>query len=114
MTTATLTYTSVLRLPRVNWKLICFFGALFSVLLLVYYIYQVNQLTLGIYTIKNYEKKIETVSKENSSLESTFAESSFLGGVMEKTQKLNFQKTTAVKYAQILENSVAISQNNIK
>jgi hypothetical protein len=117
MTTATLTHsriqknsyakTKTVELPQINWGIICTIGATVCTLLLFFYIYQINVLTKGTYLISSYKNSIEEISKENKKLEVNFAENSFLGEVLTKTQELNFEKTTAVKYIQVLESSLA-------
>jgi len=117
MTTATLSYSRVrktvnnkiksVELPQINWHIVCLAGAVLCSFLLFFYIYQINILTRGTYLISSYEKSIEAVSEENKKLEISFAENSFLGEVLAKTQELNFQKTTSVKYIQVLESSLA-------
>jgi len=115
MTTATLinsrniSYEKIkaIRLPQINWKIVCFIGIVLCLFLLFFYIYQINVLTKGTYLINSYENSIDKISKENKKLEVNFAEASFLGEVLTKTRELNFEKTTSVKYIQILENSLA-------
>ena len=86
-----------------------------SLALLVFYVWQINDLTRGSYQINSYEKQISKLSDENKNLEVSFAESSFLGQALEKIQALNFQKTTSVKYIQISDSSVAtVQQNNVR
>lgn len=118
MTTATLTYNraqknlqakiSSVSFPVINWKTVCFIGFFMSLALLVFYVWQINDLTRGYYLTNSYEKQISKLSDENKNLEIFFAESSFLGQALLKIQALNFQKTTSVKYIQILDNSVAV------
>ena len=120
MTTATLNINklqknlqskaSSVEIPMINWKLICLLAFLISLPLLVFYVWQINDLTRGSYTINNYEKQISQLSDENNNLQVSFAESSFLGQAIEKIQGLNFQKTTTVKYIQIPANCVAIAK----
>jgi hypothetical protein len=117
VTTATLSYYRVQKnlqskinsvsLPRVNWKAVCFVGFFMAATLLVFYVWQINDLTRGSYLVNSYENKISNLSGENKNLEVSFAESSFLGQALEKVQALNFQKATSVKYIQVLDNSVA-------
>jgi hypothetical protein len=117
MTTATLSFYRVQKnlqakissvsFPSINWKAVCFAGFFMSLALLVFYVWQINDLTRGSYLINSYEKQISKLSEENKNLEISFAESSFLGQALNKIQALNFQKTTSVKYIQILDNSVA-------
>jgi len=91
--------------PVINWKAITFAGFFITLVLLVFYVWQINDLTRGSYTINNYEKQISQLSGENKSLQVSFAESSFLGQALVKIQALNFQRTTSVKYIQILDSS---------
>ena len=123
MTTAVLGYSKIQKriqsrvesasLPEVNWKIICVAGFLASLVLLIFYVWQINGLTRGSYLINIYEKQISRLSDENKNLQFSFAESSFLGEVLAKTQALNFQKVTSVKYIQILDNSVAAVNNKL-
>lgn len=107
MTTAVLKLSSArskaqtLNLPKINWKVFCIISFMALFFSLVFYIYQINNLTGGTYSINMYESKISNLSKENRKLEVSFAESSFLGLVEAKTRELNFQKTAGVKYIQV-------------
>lgn len=117
MTTATLASSRVQKnfrakiesvdLPLINWKAVCFAGFFVSLAMLVFYVWQINDLTRGFYTINSYGKQLSELSEQNKNLQISFAESSFLGEALEKIQALNFQKTTSVKYIQVLDNSVA-------
>ena len=97
-----------LSLPNLNWKLISLLGILFFVAMLVSYVFLVNQLTKGVYLVKSYNKEVSTLSKENRRLETNFAESGFLGQVNQKAKNLNFEKTTAVTYVQVLDSPLAV------
>ncbi|MCX6720401.1 MAG: hypothetical protein NTW11_01190 [Candidatus Staskawiczbacteria bacterium] len=118
MTTAVLGYLKVqksiqskvrsINLPVINWKSVCFVGFFVSLSLLVFYVWQINNLTRGSFLVNSYETQISKLSAENKNLQVSFAENSFLGQAMEKIQALNFQKTTSVKYIQIPDSSVAI------
>ncbi|OGZ79133.1 MAG: hypothetical protein A2528_02595 [Candidatus Staskawiczbacteria bacterium RIFOXYD2_FULL_37_9] len=95
---------------KISWKIVCFAGLFASLCLLVFYVWQINDLTKGSYLVNTYENQISKLSYENKNLEVSFAESSFLGSTLEKIQAMNFQKTTSVKYIQIPDNSVAIKR----
>ncbi len=121
MTTATLAYKAVqskvtsIHLVKIPWKLMYFSATLLCFFMVIWYIFLINQLTNGTYIIKNYNKQIHTITAENKTLENSFAKSGFLGSVEEKTQALNFEKTTHVTYVQILDNSLARApEDNIK
>ena len=118
MTTAVLTISRVQKnlqhkidsidMPVINWKAVCFVGFFMALALLVFYVFQINDLTRGSYFINTYEKQISRLSSENKNLQVSFAENSFLGQALEKIQALNFQKISSVKYIQIPNSAVAI------
>ena len=116
MTTLTLAYRHITaktkfgNLPIIPWKYIAFFGALSLTGMLVLYVISVNQLTMGTYSIKNYDKQIAQLTKENKVLETSFAESEFLGNVQKRVKELHFEKTTAVTYVKILEGSLGLAK----
>ncbi len=113
MTTTTLSYRALqhkiipLNFIKINLKLVYFLAILFSLVMLVFYIFTVNELTKGAYLIKNYNKEVVSLLEENRNLQTNFAESDFLGLAQEKAKELSFEKTTNVTYIQILQNSLA-------
>ena len=118
MTTATLSFLRVqqkakaINFPKANWKMVCSVGFIVSFALLVFYVWQVNDLTRGSFLINSYEKQISQLSDENKNLQVSFAENSFLSQAQQKAEALHFQKVTfaSVKYIEILDNSVAIAK----
>lgn len=124
MTTATLNLIRVQKnirakvdsidLPSVNWKAVCLVGFFISLFLLVFYIWQINDLTRGFYLVNSYEKEISQLSEENRNLVISFAESSFLGQALIKIKALNFQRATLVKYIQTIDNSAQLAKANKK
>ena len=94
-------------MPRINWKVIYFLATVVCCVMLVFYVFLVNQLVGGAYAIKDYNMQITALVLENRDLQAYFAESSFLGGIQEKAQQFSFEKTTNVKYLQILQSALA-------
>jgi len=90
-----------------NWDKVCFAGFALCLLLLFFYIYQINVLTSGTYFISKDRLLIEEISKENKKLEVLFAENNYLEEILSKIENSNFQKTVSIKYIQILDNSLA-------
>lgn len=117
MTTTALNLQKIVRekaeaisLPKVNWKIIFFVGLFFVTIMLLMYSFLVINLTKSTFLTNNYEKRIKLLSEENKKLQLEFAENSFLGYVNIKAKDLNFEKTTAIKYIQVLENSLAAAK----
>lgn len=90
-----------------NWDKVCFAGFISCSLLLFFYIYQINILTSGTYSISKRKSSIEEISKENKKLEVLFAENNYLEKVLSRIEDSDFQKTVSIKYIQILDNSLA-------
>lgn len=87
--------------PRINWKMLYVSVALFSLLMLIFYVYSVNKITESVLVVRDYNKQIDELSRENSTLEASLAQVSFWGNIMEGAKELNFEKTSGVKYLQI-------------
>jgi len=85
-------------------------GILLCLSFFVFYIFYVNQLTQGAYLIKNYNQKISQLSKESKAIEANFAETGFLDQIHDKVSELGFEKTSYVKYIEILDISLARAQ----
>ncbi len=113
MTTLTLGYRAInhkiklISFPRINWKIVYLSGILLSLSMLISYVFLVNELTHGTYLIKNYEKEINILFQENRILETNSTKVGLLGQVMEKAKELGLEKTTNIKYVQIIESTLA-------
>ena len=90
-----------------NWKMVCIMGFSMVCSLLILYAFLINELTGGTYLVRNYGNQIEALSQDSKNLEVSFAKTGFLGLVEQKAKELNFEKTTSVKYIQILDASLA-------
>ena len=98
--------------PSVNWKAICLVGFFAGLSLLIFYAWQVNGLARGAYLINTYEKQISKLTDENKNLQISFAENSFLGQALVKVQALNFQRTTSVKYINVVDTSAVVAETS--
>ncbi len=75
--------------------------------LAVSYIFQINNLVSKNYSLQNYKKNIEKISRENEKMESSLAGAGSLQNAEVKISELGFEKITTIHYVQILENTVA-------
>jgi hypothetical protein len=91
----------------IPWKTLCVCLSASCLALLVAYIFMVNSLTSGAYLMKSYEKQINKLSDQNRVLETSFAESNFLGQTQQDAQQLGFEKTSSVTYVQVADTSLA-------
>lgn len=100
-------HTIVLPVPQVNWKPFYITMMVVLSLVLVFYVFSVNELTRGVYTIKNYNQQIGSLLKENKVLANSFSNNNFLIKTQERAEQLSFQKTSNVAYVQVLETTLA-------
>ncbi|MGM0439349.1 MAG: hypothetical protein ACQEP3_02875 [Patescibacteria group bacterium] len=84
---------------------------LFSLLLLVSiftYVFQVSALTKETYLIEDYQQKIDSYSKENSSLEYKFLQNNSFFEVENIAQELNFEEVGRVSYIEVSGSEVVV------
>lgn len=116
MTTLTLGYRAIghkiktAALPAIHWKSLLWLVSFFFLASLVAYIILVNQLTRGAFLIKDYNRTVDNLISQSKNLETSFAESGFLGNVQQKAAALSFEKTTKVSYVKMLDNSLTLAK----
>ncbi len=94
-------------LLKINWTFMYSIGIFLCLVLVFFYVFRVNQLTLGVNVIKEDMAKIDVLSEQGRMLETSFVESGFLGRAQATAKDLGFEKTTNVSYIQIMQNSLA-------
>lgn len=77
-----------------------------SAFLVGFYIFQVGALSQEKYLIKDYEEKMNLLSKNNIFLDISFSKMNSLSNIENYLKDKNFVKTNGVKYIRILEGSV--------
>ena len=106
-------HTLSLNLPVVSKKIplslrsFSIFSIAFLFLLLFLYVFQVTILARSTDLVKNYQRRINELSRDNASLEISLAKQNSLVNIKTLVQNLNFEKTDQVRYLQILEGQVA-------
>ena len=73
---------------------------------LVFHVFQVNAEVSERYLIKEYEERINELSKENKALEVGLVQIGSLDKIVEQITSLNFEKTDKVHYIRVLETQV--------
>jgi hypothetical protein len=82
-----------------------FLALLFS--LLVFYMFQINNLISGSYNLNVYQKNVDRLSAENEKLESNLVRAGSLERVEQKISELSFEKIDKIHYIQTLVAQVA-------
>ncbi len=114
MTTNTLTYSIsqnklfIMRFPRVRFVAVLVLGLIGLILLLSFYVFQINEMAGSSYLVENYNKKINRLFQENQSLEMNFVQINSLENIEKLVNNLNFEKVKEPSYIQILDGAVAV------
>lgn len=96
-----------IKAPRINWRIFLLLGFCLSLLLSVFYVFQINEMIKDGYVIKSYQKTLDNLIRENKKLEVNLAQISYLENIEKKTKELSFETVKTVKYIQILDSSLA-------
>jgi hypothetical protein len=75
--------------------------------LLIFYIFQINDLVSRGYLLHAHQKNVETLTQENERMGANLAGAYSLKNVESLVKAMGFEKTGKIHYIQILENSVA-------
>lgn len=93
-------------IQKINLFLISGLILLFGLLGL--YIFQINEITKGMFSVKNYNKKLENLLQENKILEIKFSQLSSLENLGLLVAQLNFDEAGKIDYIKIPEEVVVI------
>ena len=93
-----------------NWKIISkiflFLSVLAVLLLLIFYIFQVNAEVSERYLVQKYDGKLGQLSKESQNLEIGLIQSNSLNNIAILMEELNFEKPEKIHYIRVLGNQV--------
>jgi len=85
--------------------------SIFSILaLLLFSLYQVNEMTKTFYLVQGYEKKIYLISQEQEGLENNLSQSKSMGDIEAAIKSLGFEPVGAMRYVKSSEGGVAVRQ----
>lgn len=93
---------------RLNLRIFRILIFLFVIPLLVFYIFQTNNMISDGYQIRSLQKGLDGTAKENRILEINYARTKSLEIIEKRVQELGFEKIGRINYFQVLENSVAV------
>ena len=93
-----------------NKKIFILAAISFIFCLLIFYIFQINNLVSKSYSLQSYQKNIEKIFSENEKMESNLAGVRSLQNAEARISELGFEKITKIHYIQILESAVATAK----
>ena len=100
-----ISYPFVLRW-RSNLKAFWIFSVVLIILLLTFYVFQINSLIQNTYVIQGYEEKVKDLTEGNKKLEINLAELNSLQNLEHLVKSLNYTEAGKIKYIQVLGGQV--------
>jgi len=97
-------------LRGVGLKTILILGTFSILALLLFSLYQVNEMTRTFYLMQGYEKKISLISQEQEGLENNLSQSKSMGDIETAIKSLGFEPVGAMRYVKSSEGGVAVRQ----
>lgn len=91
---------------KFSLKIFWILSALSIILFLAFYIFQANSMVSEKYLLKDYQKKLNNLSRENEFLEINSAQVNSLGNIENLVKDFGFEKVGQVHYIQVLESQV--------
>lgn len=73
------------------------------IVLVVFYVFQINQMTGAVYSIGDCEKRINSLSLENKKLEIDFSQANSLANIEARIRKLDYEPIKELRYIRIFE-----------
>ena len=98
---------STLLRPTFSKRLFWLFALILFAVILVSYVAQVNSFTGAKYLLKNYQVKVQVLSREREGLEINFSRANSLSNIEGYISTQGFERIQKQKYIQILEDQVA-------
>ncbi len=87
-----------------------FLGAGLLITTLIFYIFQINEITKLSYLMGSYEKRISSFSQDNGSLEARLSKTNSLENIEALVNNLNFEPVGKVNYIRILDDTIVTKQ----
>lgn len=97
---------NLIKLPKINLRILWVVSISLIVLFIGFYIYQVNVEASERYSIQEYQKRITELSRENKILEINSAQIGSLDNITKLLKELSFEKTGKIHYIQVLDTQV--------
>ena len=91
---------------KISSKTLWILGFALIASLLVFYIFQVNEITKASFFIANYEKQIAKFSQESKNLESNFSHLNSSANLETILNNLNYEKVGQVHYLRVPDSTV--------
>jgi uncharacterized protein HemX len=99
---------SILSLPKIKPVKLSVIGLLLMAGLIVFYVFQVGELTRAGFLVSRQESQLETLLQENKELVAGLSRENSLANTEEALKELNYQQVTKIHYLKAGQGQVAV------
>lgn len=112
MTAQVLTQTisekiNLIAFPKINLGKIWIAGFILITMLIVFYIFQISEITKASFSASNHEQEIFKLSQQNKNLEFSLSRENSLVNLEVVLKKLNYERVDRVYYIKVIDKGVA-------
>lgn len=95
-------------LPKINLRKILIFGFILIISLVIFYIFQISEVTKASFFVSRYEQEIPALSQQNKDLEIRIFQGKSLANTEAILKKFNYERVSKVYYVQVIDSGIAI------
>ena len=107
MITEAISILAIPKVPRVSLRVLVISGFVLVVFLLIFYVFQVTEITKANFFLSDHGKKIAALTQENKDLEFNLSQKNSLTNLEIVLKNLNYEETNKIYYIQLLGSTVA-------
>lgn len=96
--------------PKINTRKILASGFVLISAILVFYIFQISEITKTASLVSGYEKEITILSQQNKDLEMNLSRGNSLTDLEIAINNFNYEKVGKVHYIQIMDSGMAVKR----
>lgn len=95
---------------KINMRKMPVFGLIPVAAILLFYIFQISEITKDVSLVSKYEKEIAALYRQNNELEEGLFKGNFLIDLDTALNNLNYEKVSKVYYIQIMDSEMAVKR----
>lgn len=99
---------SEIRLPKINLRKICISGLILITAFLVFYIFQISEVTRAGFLLSEQGQEVILLSQQNKNLEIAILQNNSLPDLEAVLKKLNYEKVDKIYYIKSADGQVAV------
>lgn len=98
---------SEINLPKINLRKALISGFILITILLIFYIFQISEITRSSFSISLYQREMTGLAKQNKDLEISISQKNSLSNLEALLSNLNYERVNKIYYIRVSDGQVA-------